>query len=82
MSAIKTVGAYQAKTHLAELLHLVEKGREVIITKRDKPVARLVPAGAPVAGKELFSRIRALQGRLSLAKGETARDLIESGRRL
>lgn len=32
-----------AKTHLSRLLHDVEAGDEVIITRGDKPVARLVP---------------------------------------
>ena len=76
----KTVGAYEAKTNLASLLKQVEKGKEIIITKRERPVARLVPMSS--SGKEVFARIRALHNRLSLPKGETARDLINAGRRL
>jgi len=37
-----TVGAFEAKTRLSALLELVEKGEEVVITRRGKPVARLV----------------------------------------
>ena len=40
----RTVGAFEAKTHLAALLDRVERGEEVVITRRGKPVARLVPA--------------------------------------
>lgn len=40
---MKTVGAFYAKTHLAVLLDEVEKGEVVIVTKRGRPVARLVP---------------------------------------
>jgi len=36
------VGAFQAKTHLADLLRRAEAGEEVIITRRGKPVARLI----------------------------------------
>ncbi|MDE2974279.1 MAG: type II toxin-antitoxin system prevent-host-death family antitoxin [Gemmatimonadota bacterium] len=39
------VGSFEAKTHLSSLLAKVARGEEVLITKRGKPVARLVPAG-------------------------------------
>lgn len=35
---------HQAKTQLSKLLQEVEEGKEVIIARGDKPVARLVPA--------------------------------------
>ena len=38
-----TVGAFEAKTKLSELLRRVEQGDEVIITSHGKPVARLLP---------------------------------------
>jgi prevent-host-death family protein len=44
---MKTVGSYEAKTHLPRLLSQVEKGESIIITKRGRPVARLVPANEP-----------------------------------
>ncbi|MBU0677163.1 MAG: type II toxin-antitoxin system prevent-host-death family antitoxin [Verrucomicrobia bacterium] len=40
----QTIGAFDAKTHLSELLTEVEKGCSFEITRRGKPVARLVPA--------------------------------------
>jgi prevent-host-death family protein len=40
---IKTVGSYEAKTHLPALLDAVEQGEKVIITRRGQPVAILVP---------------------------------------
>lgn len=42
-----TVGAFEAKTKLSELLDKVEAGEEVVITRRGKEVARLVAPGAP-----------------------------------
>lgn len=39
-----TFGAFEAKTHLSELLHRVEGGEHITITKHGRPVARLVPA--------------------------------------
>jgi prevent-host-death family protein len=41
-----TVTAFEAKTRFGELLDRVSKGEEVVITRHDKPVARLVPEGA------------------------------------
>ena len=38
------VGAFEAKTHLSSLLDKVRLDEEVVITKRGKAVARLVPA--------------------------------------
>ncbi|MCY4557164.1 MAG: type II toxin-antitoxin system prevent-host-death family antitoxin [Chloroflexi bacterium] len=40
---MRVVGAFEAKTHLSRLLDAAEKGEVITITKRGKPVARLVP---------------------------------------
>ena len=39
----KFVSVYEAKTELSSLLRLVEGGQRVVITKRGKPLADLVP---------------------------------------
>jgi prevent-host-death family protein len=44
-----TVGAFEAKTKLSELLDRVEAGEEIIITRRGKEVARLVASKVPEA---------------------------------
>lgn len=44
---MQTVTLANAKTHLSQLIELVEAGEEVTITKRGRPVARLV-ANSPV----------------------------------
>lgn len=78
-----TVGAYQAKTHLSELLEKVEAGEEITITKHGSPVARLVPVNKPVSADErtaAIRRIRTLAGALSLG-GLEIKDLINQGRR-
>ncbi len=41
---MKSVGSYEAKTHLPRLLSLVERGETITITKRGKPIAVLSPA--------------------------------------
>lgn len=40
-----TVTALEAKTRFGQLLERVVRGEEVVITKHEKPVARLVPEG-------------------------------------
>lgn len=42
--AVQTVGVYEAKSRLSELIEEVEAGGEVLITRHGIPVARLVPS--------------------------------------
>ena len=56
---MREVGAFEAKTHLSELLADVEAGASVTITRRGKPVARLVPVTA--SAPDRLAAIRRLQ---------------------
>ena len=38
-----TVTAFEAKTRFGELLNRVAKGEEIVITRYEKPLARIVP---------------------------------------
>lgn len=40
----KTIGAFDAKTHLSEILQRVRQGQVYVITRRGQPVAELRPA--------------------------------------
>jgi prevent-host-death family protein len=42
---MKTITAFEAKTRFGELLDRVARGEEVVITRHDKPVARIIPEG-------------------------------------
>jgi len=78
-----TVGAYQAKTHLAELLEKVEAGEEITITRHGTPVARLVPIKKKASADERMAaiqRIQKLGQGLSLG-GLKIKDLISEGRK-
>jgi prevent-host-death family protein len=77
----KTVGSYEAKTHLPALLKEVAGGYEIIITHRERPVARLVPMEAAVSKDDIYDRILAFHGRITLPKGETGMDLVKAGRK-
>lgn len=41
---MKSVGAFEAKTHLSQLLDQVASGESITITRHGMPVAQLVPA--------------------------------------
>ncbi|MBN2337704.1 MAG: type II toxin-antitoxin system prevent-host-death family antitoxin [Acidobacteria bacterium] len=57
---MKRAGIREARQSLSELIEMVRKGREVLITDRGKPVARLVPAETSSArafpGRAAFRR--------------------------
>jgi prevent-host-death family protein len=81
------VTAFEAKTRFGELLDRVSRGDEVVITRHDKVVARLVPEGPrrldevrrAVSGlRDLQNRIRR-RSRAKLSDREV-RSAIEEGR--
>jgi prevent-host-death family protein len=77
-----TVGAFEAKTHLSSLLERVAQGEDVVITKRGRPIARLVAATA--AGHQdidaIIARIKALRAGQTLGR-LSWKDLRDEGRR-
>lgn len=59
----RSVGAFEAKTHFSALIERAEKGEEITITRRGKPVARIVPvkpAHDVEAAQAALARLRAL----------------------
>ena len=40
---MRTVGSYEAKTHLPQLLARAERGETIIITRHGRATARIVP---------------------------------------
>ena len=84
-----TVGSFEAKTKLAELLDKVEAGETVTITRHGKAVAKLVPVAAEIDEAERVRRralveeiMRWRVGKDRGAKpGSTIPELIKAGRR-
>lgn len=81
-----TVGAFEAKTKLAELLDKVEAGESVTITRRGKAVAQLVAVRSDDEQARLQALIEEIKrtrvGRDRGAKpGSTISELIKAGRR-
>ena len=62
-----SITAFEAKTRFGELLDRVERGEEIVISRRDKPIARIVPEGRPRLKEvaEAVARLRMLRVNLS-----------------
>ena len=63
---MRRIGASEARAEWGALLDRVAKGEEVVITRRDKPVARIIPEG-PRRLEEVrraVNGLRALQRRI------------------
>jgi prevent-host-death family protein len=79
---MRTIGAYEAKTHLPRLLDEVAKGESITITKHGVPVAVLNPPPStrtPDPAKVIAELQQFRQG-ITLG-GLTLRELIDEGRR-
>ncbi len=78
---MKTVGSYEAKTHLPRLLDEVAAGETITITKHGVPVATLAPVrSGRESARGAAEELRAFRDRHPL-NGIGIRDLIEDGRR-
>jgi prevent-host-death family protein len=80
---METVGAFEAKTHLASLLDRVAKGERITITRHGVPAAMLVPIGQVSQGlthQEVVGAMRELRKRVKPAR-MSVREMINQGRR-
>lgn len=80
---MRELGVLEAKNRLSELLDAVERGEDVIITRRGRPVAKLVPA---VGGVDREKARRAAESIRERRKGVTLggisiKELINEGRK-
>ena len=85
-----SITALEAKTRFGQLLDRVSRGEEIVVTRHDKPVARIIPAGRPtqeevraaVAGlRELRRAIATRRGDQPALTADEIKSLIEEGRR-
>ena len=79
---MRSVGAFEAKTHLAALLDAVSAGEQITITRHGHPVARLVPPVAQSLGSvaQTIVRLRQFNQGQSLC-GISIAELRDQGRR-
>lgn len=78
-----SIGAFEAKTHLSELLDRVARGEKITITRHGVPAALLVPVEekeAKLTLQEIVEGMRALRKRVKPGK-MSVRDMVKEGRR-
>jgi prevent-host-death family protein len=78
-----TVGTFEAKTHLSELLDRVSEGETITITRHGVPAALLVPVGEierKLTHQEIVEGMRALRKRVKPDR-MSVREMVEEGRR-
>ena len=79
---MRTVGLFEAKQKLSELVERASEGEQIGITRRGKLAAVLVPARPELSMEEAFAQIDRIRSKVKpLPKGVTIKDLIEEGRR-
>jgi antitoxin (DNA-binding transcriptional repressor) of toxin-antitoxin stability system len=79
-----SVGSYEAKTHLPELLERVAQGEKILITRRGVPVALLSQPPQQISQdvRQVVEDMLALRNEEGPVLGDGhVRDLIEDGRR-
>lgn len=79
---MESVGLFEAKTHLSELIARAERGEEVVITRHNKPVAKLVPVREEPASRarQRGRALQALQAFEPIAVDAPLAELIRQGR--
>lgn len=80
---MKEIGAFEAKSRLGQLLDMVERGEEVVITRHGRAVAKMVPTSS---GHDRDKARQVANQLLEASRGLTLgglkiKDLISEGRR-
>jgi prevent-host-death family protein len=79
---MQTVGLFEAKQKLSELVERASAGEQIGITRRGRLAAVIAPAPVNNDIKKAFAEIDKIRSRIKpLPKGMTVKDLIEEGRR-
>jgi len=78
---MRTVGIFEAKQKLSELVERASRGERIRITRRGKVAAEIGPAEGAEHLSELFARIEEIRKRSKKPKNVTVKQLIEEGRR-
>ena len=79
---METLSVYDAKAHFSELVERAESGRETVITKRGRVVAKIVPAQARAWDRAaVLDEAEAFRKSVKIKGAVNIRELIEHGRR-
>ena len=80
----ETIGAFEAKTHFSQIIEKAEHGADFVITRRGKPVAKIIPfeQKPEMSRMEAFAQLVEMR---KLYRGKPGsfniREAIEEGRR-
>jgi prevent-host-death family protein len=77
---MRTVGLFEAKQKLSELVERAGKGERIGITRRGQLTAVIVPAQSKRSLEESFEVIEKVRKKVRLPKGVTIKSMIEEGR--
>lgn len=77
---MKTVGLFEAKQKLSELVERASEGEQIGITRRGKLAAVIIPARRDRTVKEIFADIEEIRKRVTRSKKFSIKELIEEGR--
>ena len=75
-----TVGLFEAKQKLSELVERASEGERIGITRRGKLAAIIVPAQSKLSVKEIFADIEEIRKSVNRSKRFSVKELIEEGR--
>jgi len=78
---MRTVGIFEAKQKLSELVERASRGERIRITRRGKVAAEIGPAEKEVDLKEVFARMDEIRKRSKKPKSVSVKSLIEEGRK-
>ena len=77
---MRTVGLFEAKQKLSEIIERASEGERTGITRRGKLTAIIIPADTEVNLKKVFANIEELRKRARKPKNLTIKELINEGR--
>ena len=77
---MRTVGLFEAKQKLSELVERAREGEKIGITRRGELTAVLVPAASEISLRDVFRDIERIRKRAKLSRSVDVKELIEEGR--
>jgi prevent-host-death family protein len=77
---MRTVGLFEAKQKLSELVDRAGKGELIGITRRGRLAAVIAPVQPQRSLRESFDEIEKVRKKVRMPKGLTAKSMIEDGR--
>ena len=77
---MRTIGLFEAKQKLSEIVERASEGERIGITRRGELAAIVIPARAETNLEEVFADIERIRKSAKRTKAVTVKNLIEEGR--